>query len=80
MANDNSQEFRTGAALLAHWGCFNREQKLEQACKALMAIINEDHETRHGQDLAKTLDDPNVFCSCADAYRMGHEALKPEQP
>ena len=74
--NDNTADYISGAALLASWGCITREQKLEQAVKSLMAVLNEKHIEEHGQCLLEHLSDPDVFCSCAEAYRMGHEALK----
>ena len=70
--NDNDEIFRSGAQLLAEWGCQSREQKLERACMALMEQLNEAHKEC---DLAEHLTDEAVACSCADAYRMGHEAL-----
>lgn len=76
MSNDKSREYQSGGALLAQWGCLSREQKLERACRALMQELNSTHIDYHGQDLSRTLEDKDVFCSCADAYRMGHEALK----
>ena len=74
--NDNSQEFKSGAALLAAWGCTTREQKLERAVKALMSEISELHGNIHGQELKGHEADEGIFCSCMDAYRMGYEALK----
>lgn len=74
--NDNSSEFRSGAALLAAWGCTTREQKLERAVKALMSEINELHGNIHGHQLRGNEANEDIFCSCIDAYRMGHEALK----
>ncbi len=72
--NDNDKEFMTGAELLS--SCHTREQKLERACRALMEQLNQLHIDYKGQDLSEAIDDPNIFCSCADSYRMGHEALK----
>lgn len=71
-ANDDDEDVRSGAQLLHEWGCVTREQKLERACLALMAALNDIHIEHKGQDLT----DPSHFCSCADAYKMGHEALK----
>lgn len=73
--NDNDEMFQTGAQLLAAWGCRTREQKLERACMALMEELNSLHIERKDIDLAAHLTNQNVSCSCADAYRMGHEAL-----
>ena len=41
-----------------------------------MQHLNNLHVQLHSQNLKHHLDDPEIFCSCADAYRMGHEALK----
>ena len=76
LTNDNDDLFRTGAQLLAEWGCTTREQKLERACMALMAALNDLHQARHGQNLKERIADESVACSCADAYRIGDEALK----
>lgn len=70
------REYKTGAELLDACGCQTREKKLEQACKALMEQLNGLHICEHKQDLSKLLTDQTVTCSCADAYRMGEEALK----
>jgi hypothetical protein len=70
--NDNDDTFRSGAQLLAAWGCKTREERLERACMALMEQINQLHR---GQDLAAEIANQAVSCSCADAYRMGHEAI-----
>ena len=77
MSHDNETNYRTGEQLLNQWGCFNREQKLEQACRALMQELNSLHTAHKKQNLKLELHNPHVFCSCADAYRMGEEALKP---
>jgi hypothetical protein len=69
-------EYKSGADLLAAFNLTTREQKLEQAVKALMQELNSVHIEHHNQDLDEHLEDENIFCSCADAYRMGHEALK----
>lgn len=76
MAQDNDREFKTGAQLLAEWGCETRESKLECACVALMETIEELHQKREGQPLKESIADQSVTCSCADAYRMGHEAIR----
>ena len=75
-SNDNDDIFRTGAQLLSQWGCTTREQKLERAVMALMSNLNDLHRSIHGQDLKVRIADETVTCSCADAYRMGDEALK----
>jgi transposase-like protein len=74
--NDNDDTFRSGAQLLAEWGCKTREKKLKRACMALMEQLNGLHVKYENQDLGAHLSDENIACSCADAYRMGHEALK----
>jgi hypothetical protein len=68
--------FKTGAELLAAFDLHTREQKLEQSVRALMQELELIHSIYHNQSLQDTIDNPLVFCSCADAYRMGHEALK----
>jgi hypothetical protein len=74
--NDNSDEYQSGAALFAGFGLVTREQKLEQAVRALLETVDELHVECKDQSLADNLTNEEVFCSCADAYRMGHEALK----
>lgn len=74
--NDNDREFRTGAQLLAEWHCVSREGRLERAVIALMHTLNDLHAGHQNLDLAEHVNNPNVFCGCADAYRMGAEALK----
>jgi hypothetical protein len=74
--NDNGNTFRTGAQLLSEWGCKSREQRLERACAALMEQLNEIHKNHHGQNLFEHLTAHYVDCSCADASRMGFEAIK----
>lgn len=76
MSQDNSEEYRSGAALLAEWQCKTKEQKLERACLALMAALEELHVNYEEQSLEQNLDNHDVFCSCSDAYRMGKEALR----
>lgn len=66
---------KTGAELLSDWHCVTREQKLERACFALTRALNDLHIKHEGQDLSRY---NNHFCSCADAYNMGIEALIPE--
>lgn len=73
---DNNETFKTGAQLLAEWGCKTHDQKLERACAALMEQLNQIHQSHHGQNLFEHLEARYVDCSCADAYRMGFEALK----
>lgn len=69
----SSDGVKTGAQLLEEWKCLTREQKLELACLALTSSINELHIAYEKQDLSQ----PNsYFCSCADAYNMGIEALR----
>lgn len=67
-------DYISGAELLE--GCNTHEEKLERACAALIDELNELHIRFIGQDLRLGIDDPHIFCSCADAYRMGAEALK----
>lgn len=74
--NDNDDVFKTGAQLLAEWGALTPVQKLERACAALMEQLNELHCAQHGQNLFEQLESSELACSCADAYRMGFEALK----
>lgn len=69
-------DYLTGAELLAGFGCNTREAKLEQAVKALMSELNDLHIECKAQSLWDNIDNPEIFCTCADAYRMGHEALK----
>ena len=72
--NDDDEDTRTGAQLLAEWGCVTREQKLERACMALMATLNELHIEHKGQDL----NGHEHYCGCADAFKMGAEAIGDE--
>lgn len=74
---DNETEYRSGAALLSAFGTETREQKLERACKAMMTQLDDLHVHHKKQSLAGNVENHGIFCSCADAYRMGHEALKP---
>lgn len=67
--------YYTGEQLLR--GLDSREARLAAACAALMDRLNELHVRLYQQDLAKLLHDETTICACADAYRMGHEALKP---
>jgi hypothetical protein len=69
-------EHKTGKQLLSNFGCETRTDKLERAVGTLMAVLNELHIETKGQCLITNLHNPNIFCSCADAYRMGLEALK----
>ncbi len=73
-----SEDYMTGEELLAAWNLTNREQRLEQAVKALMHELENSHCVHEEQSLAENLTNPEVFCSCADAYRMGHAALSLE--
>ncbi len=70
--------YMTGEELLASFNLTTREQKLEQAVKALLHELENSHCIHEEQSLAHNLTNPEVFCSCADAYRMGHAALSPE--
>jgi hypothetical protein len=67
---------QTGEQLLTAFYCKTREHKLEQAVMALMDNLNQLHIALHDQDLKENFANPDIACSCADAYRMGHEALK----
>lgn len=76
--NDNEleKEYMTGAELFAAFPeLVTREQKLERACEALMQELESLHVEHKEQSLAENIDNPKVYCSCADAYRMGHTAL-----
>jgi len=64
-----------GEELLDQFNLTTREQRLEQAVKALMDQLESLHTTHESQSLADNLTNLEVFCSCADAYRMGHAAL-----
>lgn len=68
-------EYRTGDELLAAFNLTTREDKLAQAVIALMNVLDEIHEDCKAQSLANNLLNQDIFCSCADAYRMGHAAL-----
>ncbi len=70
--------YMDGEELLNQFNLITREQRLEQAVKALMHKVDSLHKTHQVQSLADNLTNPEVFCSCADAYRMGHAALSPE--
>lgn len=72
----SAYEYKSGADLLAAFNDTTREQRLERACKALMATLEDLHVDCHHQSLAENIDNEDIFCGCADAYRMGHEALK----
>jgi hypothetical protein len=74
--NDNDDTFQSGAQLLARWGCKHHDQKLERACASLMVALNELHRQHKHQDLKEHLTNEAICCSCADAYRMGAEALQ----
>lgn len=65
----------TGQDLLTKFGCKTREEKLERAVKALMSELEDLHRATHRQSLKENLTNQEVFCSCADAYRMGDAAL-----
>lgn len=73
--NYNDGTYRSGAQLLSEWGCKTREAKLARACAALMEQLNQKHKDHDDLDLSKHLTDEGISCSCADAYRMGYEAL-----
>mgnify|MGYP000890613416 CR=1 FL=1 len=68
--------YKSGDDLLRAFNPQSREAKLEQAIRALMAELESLHCKYLHQSLHDNLDNPDVFCSCADAYRMGHAALK----
>ncbi len=70
--------YMDGEELLGQFNLITREQRLEQAVKALMEQLDNLHKIHQIQSLANNLTNPKVFCSCADAYRMGHAALSPE--
>ena len=74
--NQHKREYLSGKELLSSFNCTTREQKLELAIKALMKIMNNLHIECKGQDLSQNLGNHDISCSCADAYRMGYEALK----
>lgn len=69
-------EYKSGAELLDAFEDKTREQKLERAVKALMDQLEYLHGELHLQSLADNINNKEMHCSCADAYRMGHEALK----
>jgi hypothetical protein len=70
-----TEEYMTGSELLAQFNLPTREAKLEQAVKALMEQLEQLHLEHENQSLADNIDNQEVFCSCADAYRMAHTAL-----
>lgn len=70
-------EYMTGAQLLAQWPKdTTREQRLARACVALMHELDVIHNEGMGLSLRENIENPTCTCSCADAYRMGYEALK----
>lgn len=69
------KDFKTGSELLAAFNFPSREAKLEQAVKALMQQLDDIHREHKKQSLADNINNEEIFCSCADAYRMGHAAL-----
>ena len=69
--------YMDGEELLGQFNLTTREQRLEQAVKALMQNIERLHLECQEQSLADNLTNPEVFCSCVDAYRMGYAALSP---
>ena len=73
-----SKDYMTGEELLAAFCCVTREQRLERAVMALMQELDSLHVNYQAQSLSENLGNPEVFCSCADAYRMGHAALSLE--
>jgi hypothetical protein len=75
MEDQVMNDYISGDKLLAAFELTTREQKLEQACKALMQELDRLHAEHLGQSLEYNLSNQDVFCSCADAYRMGHAAL-----
>lgn len=75
--NDNTEnDYKSGEELLAAFNCITREEKLTQAVKALMTEIERLHVEHKEQSLVENLTNTKIYCSCADAYRMGHEALQ----
>lgn len=68
-------DYKSGGELLAAFGLSTREQKLEQACRALMEQLDLLHCEHKDQSLEQNTDNQHMFCSCMDAYRMGHIAL-----
>jgi hypothetical protein len=72
-AGQMPEDFKTGEQLLSEWECKTREAKLERAVLALMEQLNSLHAEHKASDLES---DNSLTCSCADAYRMGKEALK----
>ena len=76
MQSNDFDEYKSGADLLAAFNYNSREKKLAQACIALMEELNAHHIKTHNMCLRDNLTNRDVFCSCADAYRMGYEALK----
>lgn len=70
-----SKDYMSGGELLAQFNLPTREAKLEQAVKALMSELDCLHYEHEEQSLADNIDNQAMFCSCADAYRMGHTAL-----
>ncbi len=69
-------DYKSGDDLLAAFELTTREQRLEQAVKAIMQELERLHKEHLRQSLKNNITNERVFCSCADAYRMGHEALK----
>lgn len=70
-----NSEYKSGEELLADWECKTKEEKLIRAVKALMENLERLHVNHNNQSLSENLHNPNVYCSCADAYRMGYAAL-----
>ncbi len=70
--------YMDGEELLGQFDLTTREQRLEQAVKALMDALDTLHKIHQAQSLDDNLTNPKVFCSCADAYRMGAAALSLE--
>lgn len=77
MTQDNHKyEYRSGEQLLAEWTLPTREAALAHACRLLMAELERLHVNHQEQSLAENLTNTEIYCSCADAYRMGHAALE----
>ncbi len=69
-------DYKSGDDLLAAFDLTTREQRLEQAVKAMMQELERLHREHLRQSLRNNVNNKHVFCSCADAYRMGYAALR----
>ena len=76
MLDREEQDYVSGDDLLAQFNLTSPEQRLEHAVKALMEQLEQLHYEHESQSLSDNIDNPDIFCSCADAYRMGDAALK----